>query len=110
MFAAATARLQGDFARARFFRDASIELWRRLNDPVGLAISLGGSTGDYLVSGEFEKADATAREGLALARTGGEPFALCNALMVLGVTARVRGEQDRAVALMRESIAVAEKR
>ena len=80
MFASQTALLQGDQARAHSFVEASVALWRALDDPLGLAMALGTSSSDHLVRGDLNQGDAIADEAVALARTGAEPFTLCMAL------------------------------
>jgi predicted ATPase/DNA-binding XRE family transcriptional regulator len=105
-FAGMTAQAQGDNARAQSFIDASIALWRALDDPLGLALALVNSSGCYTARGDFEQGEPIAREAVALARTGGEPFTLCTTLATHGLASLMLGQHESAAALLRESIVV----
>jgi len=106
MYASFTARIQGDNAAAHAFTEASVALWRTLDDPLGLALALINSSGDHLIRGDFERGDALAREAVALARTAAEPFTLSMTLASLGLALIVRGQPEHAVPLIREGMAV----
>jgi tetratricopeptide (TPR) repeat protein len=104
--AAVTAQAQGDNARAQSFADASIELWRTLDDPVGLAVAFVQLSACYTARGDFQQGEPIAGEAVALARTCGERFTLCMALATHGLASLVLGRLEGAAALLRESIAV----
>ena len=69
-------------------------------------MALVNSSGCHTARGDFEQGEPIAREAVALARTGGEPFTLCTALATHGLASLVLGQHERAAALLRESIAV----
>jgi hypothetical protein len=103
-FAAMTAQAQGDNARAQTFVEASIALWRTLEDPVGLALSFVNLSACFTTRGEFEQGEPIAREAVALARTTGDPFIECQTLGTHALASLLLGQLERAAALLREGI------
>jgi ATP/maltotriose-dependent transcriptional regulator MalT len=106
MFASQIAQLQGDNAGAHRLIEASVALWRTLDDPLGLAWALTNSSSDHLIRGEFDRGEALVREAVALAKTVAEPFTLSSVLASLGLALIVRGQPEQAASHIREGIAV----
>jgi predicted ATPase len=100
------AGMEADSARSRILLESSVALWRSLCDPVGLAMALSNLGYDHAALGEIEQAEPMLREGLALARVGGEVFTLSHTLTELARSAYAQKHYARSVAYARESLAV----
>jgi hypothetical protein len=60
-----------------------------------------------VVHGEFEQADATLAEAIAMGRATGDAFSLSWSLLIDGMLSRARRQHDRAATSLRESLAIA---
>ena len=107
MFGWRVAQLQADYATARRLIEASVAMWRTLDDDLGLAMAVSNQGIDYVARGEFETAHAILAEGLALARAGGDAFTLSTSLWDVGMALRAQGKHERAAAHLQESLVVA---
>jgi DNA-binding SARP family transcriptional activator len=97
---------QNDYAPAISHAEASLGLYRTLDDPRGIAYALwvlGGTFGDM---GEHVRANAALEESLALRRHLGDKDEIGFSLHLLGEVATYDGEYDRAISLFEESLAL----
>ena len=106
MFGAIFARTQGDFTKGRMLLERCVAIWRTLDDDLGLSQGLSNLGANQLFMGEFDQADASLSESLALARAAGQPFTTCLVLNQLGTLARLQKQYERAQEYLRESLSV----
>ncbi|HEU4938558.1 MAG TPA: helix-turn-helix domain-containing protein [Vicinamibacterales bacterium] len=90
-----------DAARVRYVH--SLEGFRRLGIPWGIGIALSGMGGVTLTAGDVEGADRLLTEATLALRESG-PWFLAPVLCFRAVLALQRGEPDRAIALMHQSL------
>jgi len=93
------AQRQGDHAAAADALEAGVALWRRLDDPAGLARALHNRAGLALVQGAHAQARAGYTESLALSRRLADPRGEAVALNNLAILAYSAGEPEQALAL-----------
>jgi non-specific serine/threonine protein kinase len=105
-FAGNTALLQGDYATHRTLLEASVALWRTLDDQLGLSHGLCNLGLGYAARSEFEQAHELLSRSLALARNDGDPFSVCGPLMFLGMLSFAEAQYEPAAAYLREALAV----
>jgi non-specific serine/threonine protein kinase len=98
------AQMEADAAGSRTLLKRSVALWRPLGDPVGLAMALANLGFDYVAAGDFEQADASLREALALAKVGGEVFTLSHTYGDLARLAYARRQYRGAAAYAHENL------
>jgi non-specific serine/threonine protein kinase len=96
--------MQADVARSRALLERSVALWRTVDDQVGLAFALANLGDTTARQQEFELAESAVTESLELARGSGYAFAICHALNHVGHLARVRGQPERAITFVGESL------
>jgi len=108
VFAATIARFQADYPKARAHSEASVALWKSVGDELGVAQGLASYAIDHIVRDDFQTADALLSEARALPQVGADAFTLSGVLFALGLSARAQGEPERAAALFRKTVAVAE--
>ncbi|MBV9602192.1 MAG: tetratricopeptide repeat protein [Chloroflexi bacterium] len=106
MFGAIFARIQRDFTTGRVLLERCVAIWRTLEDDLGLSQGLSNLGANQLFMGDFDQAEASLSESLALARAAGEPFTTCLTLNQLGTLAQLRNQYDRAQDYLRESLRV----
>jgi hypothetical protein len=102
MFGGGAARMQGDYARARAFQEASVALWRSLGDKIGLGQALAGLGLTVSLMGDFARAETVLGECVAVAQASGNPFTVCLALNVRAEVSRLQRQFERAAALLRD--------
>jgi len=98
----------GDLARAVETSDESLMLARQAESPLDLSYALYARVEVARAAGD-ERAEAWVREGLALSRELGDVWGLCHWLLSAGQLAWLRGNYDRAVALLCEDLALWEE-
>jgi predicted ATPase/transcriptional regulator with XRE-family HTH domain/Tfp pilus assembly protein PilF len=104
--AAALAQSQGDGVAARGLQEQALRLWRRLEQPLGLGVSLN-TLGIMLKSeGDLTGASAVFEEALANLRAAGHVWAQSTVLNNLAAVASDLGEYERAVSYSEASIAL----
>jgi predicted ATPase len=96
---------QGDFAAARAHVEASVALWRELDNKRGLVLALNGLADLLAEQGDYVRAGALFEESLALSvgENQGAAWTLCG----LGAVAFYRGDLAAARARCEESLALA---
>jgi non-specific serine/threonine protein kinase len=104
LFGGVIAGMQADLGRSRALYEASVALWRTIDDQVGLAFALATLGNSKIQTGELEQADSAVAESLRLARGSGSTFALCHVLNDCGAVARACGQPERATTYLRESL------
>lgn len=100
------AMIQGDFADARRQLEASAALWRRIGEPLGLAIALRELSLVEFAQGQLVTAQQHGEEGVGLLRTLDSKWHLALALDNLGTIVANRGEPTAARRLLQESVAL----
>jgi tetratricopeptide (TPR) repeat protein len=96
----------GNYVEARTQFEASLTVYRQVNDRRGLAESLSGLGVVALNRQEFAEARALLEEGLAIRREIGDEYGIAWSLYYLGITARERGDYAPAADLLKESLAM----
>jgi tetratricopeptide (TPR) repeat protein len=104
--AGSIAQSQTDYSAERAHLDASVALWRTVDDPVGLAFALCQLAAGYVAQDDFEMAEELLCESLGLARAGGDTFILAEALSGRGRLEYARGQYEQAAAHQQESLAL----
>ena len=94
---------RGDLARAVEAADESLVLAREAGSKLYLSYALYARVEVARAAGDG-RADAWLHEGLALARQIGDVWGLCSWLLGAGQLAWLRGQYDRAAALLREDL------
>lgn len=87
---------RGDYRRARELYQASLDLRRRIDDPIGIADSLNGLGIVAADQGDYDRARALHEEALAARRANGDRDGEARSLYNLGLLALATG--DHAVA------------
>ncbi|NTU79251.1 MAG: AAA family ATPase [Chloroflexales bacterium] len=95
--------LQGEYATAVPFLEASVARWRTLAEPGWLAISLTTLAGAHALSGELHAAAAPFAEGEAVAGTAGDDTARAWLALDYGRDARHRGQPREACRWLSEA-------
>jgi predicted ATPase/DNA-binding SARP family transcriptional activator len=98
------AHLQGDYQRATELRAESLELYRRLRDPVKVGLVMISEGNTRFMQADYEAAAQLYEEGLSLSRKTGNAYGIADALRGLGNIAVVRGDYPRATAVLEESL------
>jgi predicted ATPase len=104
--AGALALTQGDEAQAEAWFTESLDVSRRLNDPVGVSRSLQSLGLVATHQGHYTRATALFAEGVALARASGDSWSTAMELTNFGVLANYKGDWAQAVALGEEGLAL----
>jgi predicted ATPase/class 3 adenylate cyclase len=100
---------QGELDEANELLEASLACAKQVGAIAAAAIAAAQLSGARVLrnsGSDVEAALSAAEEGLALARTGGDDFALAIALNCLGVALSAAGDNDRAKACYEESLEV----
>lgn len=97
----------GDLDSAPRVLQASLELWRKLGDHVGIARALSNLATNLFLANDFDQAGGVQNEAVAEARAGGQPFTVSLALNDLGRLSQLQGKYEDAAMVLRESIAAA---
>lgn len=100
------ARQQADLAQATTHLEASLELWRTLNDQAGTALVLGNLGVVAYDQGQFEDARLLHQESLTLRQQLGDQWGIAATLTNLGEVARQQGDEERALSLQTQSLAL----
>jgi non-specific serine/threonine protein kinase len=103
-FGGVVAGLLADVGRSRAHYEASVAMWRTIDDQVGLAFALATLGNSRIHTSEFERAESAVTESLRLARGSGSTFVLCHVLNDCGAVARARGQPESATTYLRESL------
>jgi predicted ATPase/transcriptional regulator with XRE-family HTH domain len=98
--------LQGDFVLAQSRWQATIALWRELQNWQELGLALHFLAYAFYDQGNYAAAYGPAQESVAILRQFGEPWALGWALYALGVIMTVGQEHDKAYALVDEALTI----
>lgn len=101
--------LQGDFARAQSRWEATIHLWRALQNWHELGLALYFLAYTFYDRGDYAAAAGPAQESVAILREFGEPWALAWALDLSGILMTVRQEYAAAQALLEEALAICQR-
>jgi non-specific serine/threonine protein kinase len=104
--AASVALLQGDYAEATRFAEASLAAARESGEDRLVANGLSNLGAIVLAAGDHERAGELLEEAVALARTVGDTRILALALNNLGDHALTVGEYQRAEPLFAESLSI----
>lgn len=104
------AREKGDLSTARLRLEKSLEVYRSIGDPLGIAWSAITLGEVFVMQHEPELAVAVLEEGLALAREQGDAHAIGWGLNHLGHVAQLKGDTMQAETLHGESLEVFQTR
>jgi predicted ATPase/DNA-binding XRE family transcriptional regulator len=96
---------QGDDQQARALHRRSVEVWRKVQHPQGLAIALANLGLAEWVAGDAEHAVVLLQEALALSKANDVPHTVAISLRNLGLIARSQGQYAQAEALFSEAAA-----
>jgi tetratricopeptide (TPR) repeat protein len=97
---------QGDFSAAARFADQSLAIYRELDDPAGIAISLNARAIVARDTGDYETAQARFETAVSQWRSLSEPLAAARCLYNLANLVKVRGDYARARDVLREAAQV----
>jgi predicted ATPase/DNA-binding SARP family transcriptional activator len=101
---------QGDFSVAHIAQKAALDLWRKIDDRLGLAAILLESGMTAYRQSRLDEAHGLLSESLAISRKeGGNLLLMAGALLNLGNIARDRQELEQARALFVESLSLARR-
>ncbi len=100
------ARDQDDYERAAALHEASLTLWRELDDQQGIAMSLNNLGVIARDRGDPDELERRCRESLALYHALGDTWGVAISLMNLGFAARYRGELAQAAECFEQSLAL----
>jgi predicted ATPase/DNA-binding SARP family transcriptional activator/DNA-binding CsgD family transcriptional regulator len=103
------AEAQGDYEQARVAYEASLDVYRRLENERGIAICLGNLGAVATSQGYHGRATELLGESLTLLRRSGTDAEVVRLLSTLGALAISRGEHERAVAWFEEALYLARK-
>jgi non-specific serine/threonine protein kinase len=103
------AHQQTDFPAAEAFHEASLELARALDDPLGIASALTELGKEARLFDDYTRSAVLLDESLALCRTLGDRPALASALLQLGITRWSLQDPATARQLLEESLALYEE-
>jgi non-specific serine/threonine protein kinase len=106
-FAAYFAYLQGDREAAVPLVDEALALARAVDDPLAIVTALVYQAILAKAAGDIDRTETYLQEALARSREAGLERGIRVAFMILGETARMRGD-DRAAPLLEQSLALAE--
>jgi len=95
---------QGDHDRALGYLHRAISAFRRLDDRLGICKALRNLGVVYVELGEFEEAQSTYSEAIALAAVVSDPVLYADLVNNLGAIMNMRGETARALELYQESL------
>jgi predicted ATPase/DNA-binding XRE family transcriptional regulator len=104
--AGALAHSQGDYAQAATCGEESLQHWRELGDPAGIAGALGLLALARRGQGEYAVAAALSEEALDIWRAQGDRQRTSATLTNLGALANDRGDYARAEGYLTESLAL----
>lgn len=99
-------RNDGDYASARQHYQESLDLFRKVNDPWGICLSLNNLFRIEYRWNAYTEATVLAKQSLGLAQKIGDQWNIALALDFLGIIAHDRGEYEQAKAWMNESLAI----
>jgi non-specific serine/threonine protein kinase len=105
-WAAFLALLQGEHGAARRLGEESLALWRRLEEPAGIAAALGTLGILAKNRGQREEAAALLGESLCCWREVGDTTGISSTLGYLGILAAEEGDAGAARELYEESLAL----
>jgi class 3 adenylate cyclase/tetratricopeptide (TPR) repeat protein len=103
-----TLTVRGDGAQAAELFDHSLDAARRLGDPYVLARTLLMAGWVPYWQNQLDEADGMFREALAVARSGErrDAWAECRALVGIAAATSSRGDEEEALAIEREALAI----
>jgi predicted ATPase/class 3 adenylate cyclase len=107
--AAASARRQGDYARARALLEESLDIWPETGDRRGLAYALHGMGQVALHQGDYAVARSMLKDSVALFREVDDTWGLTGALGNLGDVALSQGNYTAAGATYKEVLATSRR-
>jgi non-specific serine/threonine protein kinase len=107
MFGGIVAQMQADPINARTYLEASLAVWQKLGDQLGLTMTLARLGNEWATRGEFDQADATLSEALAMARHSGDAFTQCGVLLAVSELSICQNRCEDAAAYSREFLAIA---
>lgn len=99
-------RNDGDYLTARKYYQESLDLFRKVNDPWGICLSLNNLFRIAYRWNAYPQAAGLAKQSLALAKEIGDQWNVALALDFLGIVAHDQGEYEQAQALINESLAI----
>jgi predicted ATPase/DNA-binding winged helix-turn-helix (wHTH) protein len=102
-YLSAITTIQGDFAAAARFADESLSIYQKLDDPVGIAISINAQAVVAHDSGDYAVAQAYFEAAVSKWRSLIDPVAVARCLYNLANLLKVRGDYTRARAVLREA-------
>jgi predicted ATPase/tetratricopeptide (TPR) repeat protein len=97
----------GDNPRAIKTLREGLELWREINDPAGIALTLSNLGGIVLTQGDYAGAIAMLEEALQLRQELSDQRGVCATLMNIGLAVERQGDNERAIELYSESLVLA---
>jgi predicted ATPase/serine/threonine protein kinase len=96
--------LSGNFSRTFELCEATLQLFRDRRDTQGVVWSLLNLAAASLYSGDLERAETRIEQCLSWSRAGGFKEGLGWSLNLMGYVLRARGERDRALAILTDSL------
>jgi predicted ATPase/class 3 adenylate cyclase len=105
--AAASARRQGDYARARAWLEESVGIWQDLGDRRGLAYALHGLGQIAIHQGDYTAAHAALKQAVRLFRETGDTWGVVGAVGSLGEVALATGNYTAARSMYEEVLTTA---
>jgi predicted ATPase len=103
--AGSLANYQADYARARSLVEASLALYRELNDRQGIAYCLNLLSHGQMMTGDLAGSKASLEEGLAIVRELGDNRGIGYALFFLGALHLATDDLSSARPILEESLA-----
>jgi predicted ATPase/class 3 adenylate cyclase len=100
---------EGDAAREAALTEASLAVWRELDDSWGTARTLNNLGYEAYLQGDLDRAVSLLDEGVTLAREAGDRSVLAYIVDSRGVVAEAQGELERATDLYQEALALSQQ-
>jgi predicted ATPase/class 3 adenylate cyclase len=97
---------QGAFDAAKRAYEESLELYREVGDPTGIARAIGELGSVAAGEEDYERAASLYEESAALFREAGDRMRLASTLGNLGAIANIQGDYDRGRRLSEEALAL----
>jgi predicted ATPase len=96
----------GAFEEAKFALGESLDLYRELEDPTGIARSVGELGSVAVFEGDYERALSLYEESAAFFRSAGDRMRLASVLGNMGAVANYQGDYERGRPLVEEALAL----
>jgi predicted ATPase/DNA-binding SARP family transcriptional activator len=96
----------GEFQAARAALEESLDLYRELDDPTGIARSVGELGSVAVFEGDYARAVPLYEESAALFRRAGDTMRLASVLGNLGAVSNYQGDYERGRPLLEEALAI----